>query len=35
MMDASSHAAEGALMDRQAFRLDTAKFASIVAMSDA
>lgn len=35
MMDASRQAAEDALMDRQAFRLDATQFASFVAMLDA
>lgn len=35
MMDASRQAAEDALMDRQAFRLDAAQFATFVAALDA
>lgn len=35
MMDASRQAAEDALMDRQAFRLDAAQFAAFVAALDA
>jgi uncharacterized protein (DUF1778 family) len=35
MMDASRQAAEDALLDRQAFRLDAAHFAAFVAALDA
>jgi uncharacterized protein (DUF1778 family) len=35
MMDASRQAAEDALLDRQAFRLDAAQFGAFVAVLDA